>query len=95
MKPDLDTRQQILIPERAFRAVQVESIEAAHSVRLTHVEFREVGHVTGEAGCALCQVVAQMTRLFIEMRERARANINMTLQYCCSCGVLHMLFTLI
>jgi len=63
IKPDLDTRQQVLIPERAFRAVHEESGEAAHSVRLTHVESRAVGHVRGEAGSALCKVVAQMTRL--------------------------------
>ncbi len=63
IKPDLDTRQLVLIPERAFRAFPPESVEAAHSVWLTHVEFRAVGDVTGEAGCALCPVVAQVTRL--------------------------------
>ena len=60
IKPEVDTRQQVLVQERAFRAVHVES---ENSIRLTHVEFRAVGHVTGESGCALCQSVAQMTRL--------------------------------
>ena len=60
IKPDVGIRQQVLITERAFRAAHAESGEAAHSVRLTQVEFRAVGHVTGEAGCALCHVVAQI-----------------------------------
>ena len=60
IKPHLDTCQLVLIPERAFRAFPLESVEAAHSVWLTHVEFRAIRHVTGEAGCALCQVVVIM-----------------------------------
>ena len=63
IKPHLDTRQLGLVPEGADWTFHVERVETSLSIRLTHVEFGAVHYVRCEAGSALCQFVAQMTRV--------------------------------
>ena len=63
IKPHLDTCQLALVPEGADWTFHVEGVETSLSIRLTHVEFGAVHYVRCEARSALCQFVAQMTRV--------------------------------
>ena len=60
---NLDTRQLVLIPERTSGTCHVVGDPTSLTVRLTHVELLAVVRISGEAGRALGQVVAQGTFL--------------------------------
>ena len=63
VKPDLDTRQQVLIPEGAIWTMHMVGHETSPFDWLTHEEFGAVVWVSSESGRASCLVIAQMTRL--------------------------------